>query len=111
MTSSVAYRGDCTLSEINGELHVRHADPQILISTELLWRVAMGECHPAVSMSWQVDRVHHKQLLDFTACVLTIRAVNQTVVYRIADRAEWDQAHPDDPSLFLLDVWPAEWPD
>ena len=69
------------------ELHVVEAAPRTLISGEMLDDIALG-ASPYASLDGNV---------------LTIRATNRTVVYRIVGH------HPD--RLNRPDVYVAEWPD
>jgi hypothetical protein len=69
------------------QIEVLQADPRILISGEFIDDVAIGT-HPAVTLAGNV---------------LTIRAANRTVIYRIVGH------HPD--RLNHPDTYIAEWPD
>jgi len=77
------YDGDCIVRRF-GDVHleVLHADPRTLIAKVLLDEIRAGGAHPAVSL---------------VGDVLTIRASNRTVIYRLGEylpesgcyRAEW----------------------
>lgn len=102
--------GHLLLTQVGDRLHIAQAQPRILISERILWEMAATHDHPDVRLVMPEDIRH--SIPEYAGAVLTIRAVNQTVVYRIGDRWQWDREHPERrPSLFEMDCWPAEWPD
>lgn len=69
--------GDCTISvhyasphDRAGRLRIDHADPLVLMSTELLDEIRGPNHHPDVELDGDL---------------LTIRASNRTVIYRIGE--------------------------
>jgi hypothetical protein len=59
----------------NGRVWIDHADPKVLISSELLSTIA---CNPSETAS--LDR---RPGVTFVGAVLKLTAVNRTVIYRI----------------------------
>lgn len=62
----------------NGDVYIDHADPRVLISSELLNHIRAGECHP---WAW-LDEPHPGALLE-RGSVLHFAAVNRHLIYRI----------------------------
>lgn len=84
-----------------GGLRVLQAEPRVEITGQLIWEIENGNGHPDVSIT-QNPRAHH--VAQHAGDVLTIRAENQTVVYRIEPQSAVARH-------FERDVWPAQWPD
>lgn len=76
--------GECVLTTVDDGIRVDHADPEILISPELLDEMRAGNLHPNVSLDGDL---------------LRIEGTNRTVIYRIGDKV---------PDLF---AYYAAWPD
>ena len=60
--------GECVVRREGDDLYIEAAPPRVWISVPLLHEIVQGKHHPAVS---------------YVDGILTIRAKNQTVVYRI----------------------------
>jgi hypothetical protein len=73
----------CTRQD-DGSVTIDRADPQILISAELLDMIREGDCDPALTLDGDV---------------LRIEAANRTVIYHIGEK------RPD------INGYYAEWPD
>jgi hypothetical protein len=100
----VTQHGDCVMSlNEDDTLTVQQADPRILISAELLEKIAAGRYHRAVTLTGDADRITRAHqgthYPDGPDMVLTINAANRKVIYRIAEY------------LFERDSYVAEWPD
>lgn len=89
--------GHLILRRAGDRLWVLQAEPRILITGQLLWELEHGNGHPDVTLSPPPSP--HTQ---HAGSVLTVRAENQTVIYRIGEQAA---------EHFQADLWPAEWPD
>lgn len=76
--------GVLVVQRVDGQLHVTHADPRILVSAELAADIRAGQYLPGSRIDGDV---------------LTVDAVNRRVVYVLREY------------LFALDCWLAEWPD
>jgi len=90
-------------------LWVLQAEPRILLTGELLDRLAGGTRHPDVELAMP-DDADEFEPNGYAGAVLTVRAANQTVVYRVA-RQHGCPSGPADPELFARDLWLAQWPD
>lgn len=100
--------GHLLLTQEGDRLRIAQAEPRILISGQILHDMTIGQSYSDAELAVP----EQYQGPEYAGVVLTTRAVNQTVVYRIGDRYEWDLEHPERrPSLFEMDCWPAEWPD
>jgi hypothetical protein len=80
-------RGDCVTTTLFGDdnrpagLRVDHADPRVLISSELLDNIADRPAD-ALSIGTQLDLA---TCHTYVGAVLKISGVNRTVVYRITE--------------------------
>jgi hypothetical protein len=73
-------RGECIVTMVDGTINVRHADPRVLISAELLAEVYIAPS-PGVSLSPECPGGRGYGV----GAVLRIEAVNCTVIYRITE--------------------------
>lgn len=112
--------GDCVMTQHfdpdTGERSVTidQADPRILISGELLYRVATAVATPDfrtwyASLTGPDDGITHcggcsNPNHDWTGAILRIQGSNRMVVYRITGRA-------DVPGGWRDPTWIGEWPD
>ncbi len=77
-------RGQCTMTRLaNGSIWIDHADPRILISAELLYKITdVLVPPPGVSLRWPAPPPASGRFL-YNGAVLTIHGANRTVIYRI----------------------------
>lgn len=90
-------KGTCEFSRRDGHVWIDHADPQIVISLELLDAIVCGEARPEASIRVRDDAKPEPGWL--LGAAVRFEAANRTVVYRITGYADWCRGYI------------AEWPD
>ena len=82
-----------------GWITIDHADPRILITSEMVERIAQGECQPYAKIWTTCACSPGIRCNHFQGAKLEVRGRDQKVVYIIGepDLTSWR--------------WPAEWPD
>ena len=87
--------GICTTAWRDGELHIDHADPRIVISAFLVDTIAFGMAAPQASLTMTGKTIANGHV----GALLKIRGVNRQVVYRLT---EW---------LPSIRAYIGEWPE
>jgi hypothetical protein len=87
--------GECITSWRDGELHIDHADPRILISALIVDEAAFGLLKPRAELVTTGENIAN----GFIGALLKLHAANRNVIYRLT---EW---------LPAIRAYIGEWPE